>query len=481
MRMLTAEELRILDINSAWLGVPTEELMENAGRAVAEEVAERVEVEGKRVLVLCGTGNNGGDGLVAARYLAQMGASVMAMLLGEPRSSASKQKLSELRRLGIRIKQLKKQRLSADIIVDALLGTGIKGAVREPYRSVIEEVNKSAALKVSVDLPSGLNEVGEGYCVAADLVVTFHAPKPGLERFPTIVVDIGIPEKASRYVGPGDVVVNLPERRKEAHKGDHGRVLIIGGSMEYHGAPLLSALGALNAGVDLVYLAVPEVNFEVSRSFSPELIVRAYPGEYLSIEAVATIEDLLERATCVLLGPGLGVRKETARAVLEILRRCSKPCVVDADALKALKGELPIKGAELVLTPHAGEFNVLTGEHLPQKLEERSEVVRRWSRQLESVILLKGSVDIVASPEGRVKFNETGNPGMTVGGTGDVLSGLTAGLIAQGMGVYQAACCSAFINGYAGDMLLEEKGYAFTASNLAAQVPHAVKRIFDFL
>jgi NAD(P)H-hydrate epimerase len=481
MKVLTAKELKILDINSAWLGVPAEELMENAGRAVAEELAKRVEVKDKRVLVLCGTGNNGGDGLVTARYLAQKGAKVVVMLLGEPKSREAKQKLAMVKKLGVRVKRLKKQSFDAEIIVDALLGTGIKGEVREPYRSVIEEVNKSDAFKVSVDMPSGLNEAGEGYCVTPDLVVTFHALKPGLERFNTVVRDIGIPDKAATHVGAGDVVVNLPERRREAHKGDYGRVLIIGGGSEYHGAPLLSALAALNAGADLVYLAVPELNFEVSRSFMPDFIIKPYRGEYFSMEAIPVIEELLARATCVLLGPGLGVKEETVKAVVEVLKRCSKPCVVDADALKALRDELPIQGSELVLTPHAGEFYTLTGERLPSQLEEKVEVMRRWSRQLESVILLKGSVDIISSPRGKVKLNETGNPGMTVGGTGDVLSGLVAGLIAQGLSAYDAACCAAFINGYAGDMLLEEKGYAFTASDLAAQIPYAIKDILDFI
>jgi NAD(P)H-hydrate epimerase len=479
MKVLTAKELKALDINSTWFGVPVEELMENAGRAVAEELAERVELVGKRVLVLCGSGNNGGDGFVAARYLAERGARVSVMLAREPRSSAAKRNLAKLRKLGVKVKRLRKQRFDADIIVDALLGTGIKGEVREPYRSIIEEINRSSAFKVSVDVPSGLNEAGEGNCVAADLVVTFHAPKPGLERFPTIVVDIGIPPKASRYVGAGDVVVNLPERRRETHKGDYGRVLIIGGSLEYHGAPLLSALAALNSGVDIVYLAVPEVNFEATRGFSPEFIVRKYGGEYFSTEALSEIEAILAGVDCVLIGPGLGVREETARGVVELLKRCSKPCVVDADALKALWDKLPIKGSELVLTPHAGEFYALTGERLPQELEERVEVVRKWSTQLKSVILLKGSVDIISSSEGEVKLNETGNPGMTVGGTGDVLAGLIASLIAQGMSAFPAACSAAFINGYTGDMLLEEKGYAFTAGEVAATIPYAIKDIFE--
>lgn len=478
--MLTAEELRVLDINSAWLGVGVEELMENAGRAVAEELRERIEVAGKRVLVLCGSGNNGGDGLVAARYLAEMGARVRVALVREPKSSAAKLNLARVRKLGVKVRQISAEMsFEADVIVDALLGTGIKGEVREPYRSIISKVNRSDAFKVSVDVPSGLSDEGAGYCVEPDLVVTFHAPKPGLERFPTIVVDIGIPEKASRYVGAGDVVVRMPERRAEAHKGEHGRVLVIGGSIEYHGAPLLSALAALKAGADLVYVVVPETNFEVTRSFSPEFIVRRYAGERLTLKALGEIEAVLERADSVLVGPGLGMEDETALAVVELLRRCSKPCVVDADAIKVLHGKLPIGRAELVLTPHSGEFYALTGERLSMDIEERARVVGEWSRRLGAVILLKGRVDVVSSPSGTVRLNETGNPGMTVGGTGDVLAGVLASLVAQGMDAFNAACCAAFINGYAGDMLLQEKGYAFTALELAEKIPYAIRDVFE--
>ncbi|NOZ57974.1 MAG: NAD(P)H-hydrate dehydratase [Euryarchaeota archaeon] len=471
------EEFRVLDINSTWLGVGVEELMENAGRAVAEVLGERTDLEGRRVLVLCGTGNNGGDGLVAARYLLEAGARVSVVLLGEPKSDAARGNLAKLRRLGVKVRR-SFERLDAEIVVDALLGTGVRGEVREPYRRAIEAINGSRAFKVSVDVPSGLNERGEGYCVAADLVVTFHAPKPGLERFPTVVVDIGIPQEASRCVGPGDVVVRLPKRRREAHKGEHGRVLVVGGSAEYHGAPLLSARAALRSGVDLVYLAVPEVNFEVTRGFSPEFIVRKYPGERFSARAIPEVEPLLEKVDSVVLGPGLGVVEETLEAVVEFLNLCQKPCVVDADAIKALRDRLPLKGARLVLTPHAGEFYALTGERLPQEPEARAEAAAEWASELGAVLLVKGSVDVIASPDGEVRLNRTGNPAMTAGGTGDVLSGIVAGLIARGMRRFDAACCAAFINGYAGDLLTEERR-SLTALELADAIPHAIKDIFE--
>ena len=476
--MLTAEELRVLDINSTWHGVGVEELMENAGKAVADVLCERIPVDGKRVLVLCGPGNNGGDGLVAARYLAESGAEVSVLLVDEPKSSAAKLNLKRLRRKGVKVRR-RTWSLNAEIIVDALLGTGIRGEVREPYRSLIEKVNRSSAFKVSVDVPSGLSDAGTGYCVDADLVVSLHAPKPGLERFSTIVVDIGIPEKASLYVGPGDVVVRLPRRHREAHKGDFGRVLVVGGSESYHGAPVLSALAALRSGADLVYLLVPEANFDVTRAFSPDLIVRKYPGGHLSPEALPEARELLEKTDCMLIGPGLGLEEDTVLAVAELLRCSPVPCVVDADALKALCGKLPVGGVELVLTPHAGEFQLLAGESPGRTLEDRAEAAKRWSRHLGGVLLLKGSVDVIASPEGEARFNETGNPGMTAGGTGDVLAGVVAGFVAQGIEPFHAACCAAFVNGYAGDMLLEEKGYFFTALELAETIPLAIKDIFE--
>jgi NAD(P)H-hydrate epimerase len=343
----------------------------------------------------------------------------------------------------------------------------------------VERINESEAFKISVDLPSGLSsETGRGSCVDADLVVTFHRPKKGLERYNYVVADIGIPEKAESHVGPGEVAVNLGKRKHEAKKGDYGRVLILGGSLEYYGAPLLAAIAAQNSGVDLVFLAVPEVNYEVTRSYYPDFIVRKYPGTTLNSEGVALALELAEKCDSLVVGPGLGTDSETKRAVLDILKEIRIPAVVDADALKAIAGERIECNA--VLTPHRAEFKLLTGEELPSELEDRANAVREWASKLGAVMLLKAPIDVIASPEGKVKYNSTGNPGMTVGGTGDVLAGLVGGFLAQGLSSFDAACCAAFVNGCAGDGLYEEKGYAFSASDLAMEIPYTIKKLIDF-
>lgn len=487
MEYTTHREMQILDANAAYFGVPRETLMENAGKGCVEEVKKRFALKGKKIAIFCGTGNNGGDGFVAARYLAKEGARVRVLLTGEPKSDESKKNF-ELIKKNKKIKLIEiesKEKIAAlklneDIILDALLGTGVKGELQEPIKSIVEKINQSKAFKLSVDVPSGLTEAGANFCVAADLVVTFHKAKKGLEKFETVVVPIGIPPEAEVYVGAGDVIFNLWQRSASSHKGDNGRVLVVGGSAFYYGASLLSAKAALKSGADLVYLAVPEINYVVSRNFSPDFIIRKYSGDFLNPEAVAGILELTRRCDALVIGPGLGERSETKQAVFEILASAAIPAVIDADAIKFVASDKSIlKKINAVLTPHAGEFKVLTGETLPENAEEKKVVVAKYAQQLGATILLKSSIDVIASPTGRAKLNTTGNAGMTVGGTGDVLAGLTASLLAQRLDTFTAACCAAFVNGAAGDELYEVYGYGFTASDLAEQIPRTIKRILD--
>lgn len=470
MKYITYKEMCILDINSEYFGVPRAKLMENAGKRIFEALKERFKLRNKKIGVFCGTGNNGGDGFVAAMYLAGGGAKVDAILLG----SETEIKTPEARKKFELIKnKVKAHKNNYDIIIDAILGTGIEGEPREPIASAVERINKSKAFKVSVDVPTGL---GSRHCVDADLVVTFHAMKRGLEKFNTIVADIGIPREAESFVGPGDLAVNL-KRDRESRKGDNGRVLVVGGSDLYYGAPVLSAFGALNSGADLVYVAAPERNYEVTRSFSPDFIVREYPGNFLNQSSVEVVLEAAGSCDSMVIGPGLGAREETRKAVLQILEKIKIPVVIDADALKAV-AEKKLKKISAVLTPHAGEFKILSGEEI-SNLEEKKEAVLRHAKKLNTTILLKSPVDIIASPGGEAKLNATGNAGMTVGGTGDVLAGVVAGFIAQKLEPFTAACCAAFVNGAAGDELYKLRGYCFTASDLAEEIPYAIKRILE--
>lgn len=478
MSYISHQEVKVLDVNSIWHGTEVEELMENAGRAVAEEVSKRVK-EGE-LLVVCGTGNNGGDGLVAARYLAKAGYKVRVFLLGkEMKSRASRKNLERLRISGILVEASPEpERLEVweEVVVDALLGTGIEGELREPYRTAVEKIKNSKAYKVAVDLPSGMDNRGEGFFAKPDFVVTFVAPKIGLESFNTVVRDIGIPERAKSHAGPGEVAVSLKKRDKDAHKGDFGRVLVVGGSEDFHGAPLLSAMGSYASGCDLVYLIVPEDILTPARCFAPEFIVIGYSAKNLKAESIKEAENFIHKADTAVIGPGLGERDETLRAVVKFLEEWEKPVVVDADALKAvaLAGRV-LEGKRAIVTPHAGELRMLAGK----EFEDRELAAREVAESLSSIVLLKGSTDVIASPDGRVKLNDTGNSGMTAGGTGDVLAGIAAGFLAQDAEPFYAACASAFINGYAGDCLARKKGYLFSSSELAKEVPLAIKEVFS--
>lgn len=476
MRTITHREMRIADINAAYLGVSLQSLMEKAGEEIFKVINERTSVKGKAFGVFCGPGNNGGDGFVLARHLKGAGADVEVVFpwrRTDIKTPEARENYDSLAEEGIRVS--KRPERSYDVVVDAVLGTGIMGELRNPALMLADSINAAKAYKISVDVPTGM---GTERGVKPDWVVAVHRPKTGVEKYEHVVVDIGIPLEAETYVGPGDVVVNLGRREGDSKKGDNGRVLVVGGSLDYYGAPVLSAFGALNSGADLVFLAVPEVNFDVTRCYSPDLIVRKYRGDFFNPSAVESVLDLASTCDSLVIGPGLGTNQGVKEAVVEVLGKIKIPAVVDADALKALAGE-KIRG-DVVLTPHPGEFKVLTGVKLSSGLDARIEAVEKWSRKVGAVILLKSPTDIISSPGGNTKLNMTGNPGMTSGGTGDVLAGLVGGFIAQGLRTFDAACCAAFVNGYAGDDLYPEKGYSFTAMDLALQIPYSMKDIMDF-
>ncbi len=497
------ESMGIVDLNSSYMGLPTSILMENAGRNVAEEISKRVDVKGRKVVVFCGTGNNGGDGFVAARHLAVKGARVKVILIGEPgkiRTEEAKMNWEVVSKMFLTVERgivrdssdlsmLSSLKGEADILVDAMLGTGLKGPVREPFLSAIKFFNECKGFKVAVDTPSGLNpDTGEvhGESVKADLTVTMHVLKEGFKGASeytgeVVVAELGCPLEANVYTGPGDVVYTVKSRDKWSHKGDNGRVLVVGGGDGYSGAPALAALAALRVGVDLAVVYAPEHVSTAIRSYSPNLIVRNYNGGNLNMEAVEEIVEALNGFDSIVIGPGLGLKTETISSTVELVSRVvkrGKPLLVNADGLKALKGELEVvKGSCTVLTPHGGEYRFLFKETLPgfEKIDERIERVRLKAKEYNLTFLLKGHVDIITDGE-RVKLNFTGNPGMTVGGTGDVLSGVTAAFLAWTRDPFRASVAGAFINGEAGDLAVEEKGYHITATDLIEKIPFAMKR-----
>ena len=491
--IISSSEMRALEANAEYYGISLLQLMENAGRNIAQEIISRFPKE-KKIAVFCGLGGNGGDGFVAARHLLAAGYSVIVILVGRSRDINHEAALKNwliLQSLQDKIMLIEVTdssaipKVTADVVIDALLGTGTKGQLKPPISQVVEYINSLNAFKLAVDVPTGIDsDTGEvlGTAVKADLTVTFHKAKMGLNKAKKyvgelVVKDIGLPMEIEQYAGPGDVYLATKPRSPTAHKGDFGRLLVIGGSEVYSGAPTLVSLGAMRTGVDIVYLAAPEKTAYAISSMSPDLITIKLEGNNLKPSNMETLKPYLSMVDAVAMGPGLGLNPETAEFVkfcIEEVEKAGKPLLLDADGLKAFaKFKRPLK-VPLVLTPHAGEYAILTGETLPENQEERVLAVQKTAKKLNAVVLVKGKVDIICDAE-RVKLNFTGNPGMTVGGTGDVLSGIVGGLMAQHVDPFEAAVAGAFVNGAAGDFVASEIGFHMVATDIIDWIP----QVFD--
>jgi len=472
--MIGSDRMAAVDRNAEALGVPRKQLMESSGNAVAREV-RAVADPGASVAVVAGRGNNGGDAFVAARFLDDYEPTVH--LLGRPASigsTISRENWDALRAGEYDTRVVEDSRTldlgDPDVVVDALLGTGVSGAPREPEASAVDAVNATDATVVAVDVPSGMDaDTGEtpGVAVDADRVVTFHDLKPGLaDRDDVTVADIGIPAAAELFVGPGDLL-GL-DRDPRGHKGDFGRVLVVGGG-PYAGAPALSAQAALRAGADLAFLAVPDEVADRVQGYSENLIVDGLVGTRLVPEHVP---DLLERASdvdVVVLGPGLGDADSTLDAVREFLAEFDGRAVVDADALQVVPDV--DTDATLVCTPHQGELQTMGGPSA-EDWRERADAVEAFAAELGHTLLVKGAHDVVSDGE-TTRVNRTGNPGMTVGGTGDVLAGATAAMLST-LDPVPAASVGAYANGKAGDLVVKDHGYGLLATDLVDALPDAL-------
>ncbi|WP_440945420.1 NAD(P)H-hydrate dehydratase [Methanosarcina sp. T3] len=495
MKYISSLRMKAIDTNCSYLGLSPLQLMENAGAAVAQSVKE--ELASGKVLFVAGRGNNGGDAFVAARHLAGIpGYSVRVALLGKDRDIGTKEafhnysllKFSRVQTLEIRDSgQLAASGWfsEADLLIDAIFGTGVKGSIREPESTAIDLINsegKAGKTVISVDIPSGLDPDGGSFekAVYADLTVTFHRMKAGLlneqakEYTGMIkVAEIGVCADAEHYAGPGDLQM-LQKRKPEAHKGNAGRILIIGGG-PYSGAPALAALAALRTGADLVTVAAPESVAGIVASYSPDLIVRKLFSSVLCPEDLSILPDLINSNDVVVMGMGLGRATETLETVRKLLPFCRK-AVLDADALSALSGTLfeTLAGnCEIIVTPHSGEFARLRDMETPDSLEAREKAVREFAEEKGVVALLKGKVDIISDGK-QTLLNRTGNPGMTVGGTGDVLAGITGSLFSRNP-AFLAAACAAYINGAAGDLAFEKAGNSLLATDMIEMIPEIIK------
>lgn len=479
--MISATEMRVIDRNAQHFGVSILDLMENAGRAVAEAARRDFAATGKKVLVVCGTGNNGGDGFVAARLLADE-ARVTVLLARSPDQIATEEartNYSRLKNLRV-IEGLDRSEgamTDADVIVDALLGIGATGDLREPYATLIREMNATGKPILSVDVPSGL---GATPVVRPKVTVSMFDAKEGMtpENSGTIrIADIGIPAQVARTIGPGEFLL-FPRPKAESHKGQNGSLLIVAGG-PFTGAPALVAMGALGLGADLVHIATPALAAQVVAGYSPNFIVHPLVGHRLLREDVELIVELAAKADALAIGPGLGDSPGTLESVRAIIKAVDKPVVFDADAIRAVGQDTTVLSKRrAVATPHSREFVALTGKTLPDSLEEKARMVQEAAKMLGITILLKGHVDIV-SDGARTKLNYTGNPGMTVGGTGDVLCGAVGGLLCKGVEPYDAARLGAFANGYAGDLAFKVKSYGLTATDVADNLGRVLAEFVD--
>jgi len=496
------------------LGLPGAVLMESAGRAVVQAIRDCPDTSGcRRPVILCGKGNNGGDGFVVARYLLPFSRhNFPEVFLCGTLQELQGDALTMARvavKCGVRVIELDEEKLhllapalsEADLVVDALLGSGSSGAPRGLIARVIEMLGEYQAPVVAVDCPSGVDmDTGAvpGATVYSAVTVTFGFEKIGHRLYPgrshcgkIIVADIGFPELALAKVNcqvfvseSSDISHRLPLREKDSHKGDYGRLLVLGGSTGLTGAPVMACETALACGAGLVTAGVPASLNPIFEMKLTEAMSRPFFDNgtgYLQPESLPEIEEFLGNIDVLALGPGLGRDEGTVRLVLELASKVKIPAVIDADGLNALArdlSKLSLFSGPVVITPHPGEMSRLSGLTIPQIKASPVETARDFSARLGVVVLLKGAPSVVAEPGGRVILNPTGGPALAKGGSGDVLTGAIAALLAQGMGAFDAAFCGAYLHGRAGDMAAESLGeYSVLASDITAFLPPAIQEV----
>jgi NAD(P)H-hydrate epimerase len=524
VKILSAAEMREVDrLTTARYGIPSVTLMENAGVSVAEFIAQRwPKFAQRRIVVLCGKGNNGGDGLVAARHLLELGAKPEVYLFAAPEEMQGDAATNckrwrevsgglQLVRNSGDLQDVKPALEFADIVVDALLGTGTRGAAEGLYAEAIEAVNKRRgpvrSAVVAVDIPSGLTaDTGEamGACINATFAITFTAPKAGMilgtagdHTGQVLVRDIGSPPELIDEVGKSNVrwidwreVSNfaLP-RRADANKGNYGHALITAGSVGKSGAAVLASWAALRVGAGLVTLATPEPVLPIVAAHTPEIMNEPLPATDVGSISMRSFEyerfeKLLKGKRALAIGPGLSTHDETQQFVRSVVGSRTVPMILDADGLNAFAGrarELRKGSGALALTPHPGEMARLFGCGIPDVQAQRVEVARKSAADWGAVVILKGQQTVVAAPDGQVFVNSTGNPGMGTGGTGDVLTGMLAGLTAQ-FGVtpwVRVLAFGVYLHGLAGDIAYAQMGEApLMASDLIHAIPRAYQQFY---
>jgi hydroxyethylthiazole kinase-like uncharacterized protein yjeF len=511
MKVSTAGEMKSIDRRAIQgMGIPGLDLMERAGRAVARVTQEILgNVTGRTVRVLCGRGNNGGDGFVAARLLKERGADARVVLLAESDKLTGDAAVNHRRALDVgvpiqtvldaaELRAVSDGISSAEVVIDGILGTGISGEVRGLFRDAIEAINRNATSVVAVDAPSGLDgDTGRilGICVQATATVTFGLPKRGHFLMPgracvgrLAVADIGIPDVAVEEEGIQVETFNrelapslLPERADDAHKWTCGHTVLVAGSTGMTGAAALASEAALRVGTGLTTLCCPMSLNPILEVKLTETMTKPMPetdeGSF-SGYAERAILDMVKSASAVVLGPGISQVPETSSLVRSLVPKIEKPMVIDADGLNAYAGGKEFKhapGVLPILTPHLGELSRIVAAEKEDVAGNRVEAVRRYAKELDVVLLLKGFPTLVANPKGEVSINLSGSNALATAGSGDVLTGAIGGLLAQGLDSYDAARLGACLHGVAGDLASDELGFrSVIAGDVLDFLPQAI-------
>jgi hydroxyethylthiazole kinase-like uncharacterized protein yjeF len=509
MKIVTANEMREIDrATSQRFGVASLTLMEKAGTAVAEFVVSRYP-SADRIGVICGKGNNGGDGFVVARKLKAAGREVRVVLLAEPaelRGDAAEMfaKLPVAPVIVRSVEDLKREQARAvfesEVLLDAILGTGFKPPVSGLYAEAIRLLNASSSPVVAVDIPSGADAdvMGEqtGAVARADAVVTFTAPRPAhifgrMTDGLTLIAPIGSPDEAVvsslqlNLITAREIAPLIGPRPLAANKGNFGHVLVIGGSVGKAGSVAMAGMAALRTGAGLSTVATPKSVLATVAGFHPEVMTEPLDetdAGTISTRASERMDTLIKGMTVLAVGPGISRNPETSEFVSNLVVKTKTPLVLDADGLNAFEGradELNGKARTLVITPHPGEMARLTGATVAAVQRDRINVARTFAREHELIVVLKGHRTLIAQPDGTVWVNTTGNPGMATGGTGDILTGMVAGLIAQNPGrIPEAVIAAVHLHGLAGDVGRESMGeHSLVATDLVKALPEAFRRV----
>jgi NAD(P)H-hydrate epimerase len=507
--VFTAAEMRAVDARAIEGGIPGIRLMEDAGAGAADLIARAfAPIRAKRVAIVCGKGNNGGDGFVVARRLRARGARLHAFLLGRAAEVKGDAAIALGRWRGAvdevttpaGLEALSRAVAGAHVVVDGLLGTGLAGAAHGLVAGAIQAINAAGRPVVSLDIPSGLgSDSGAvlGATVAATLTATFAGYKRGLLVHPgaalagrVSVIDIGVPADelargiATFLLDEGDVRPHFPPRPRDAHKGRYGHLLVVAGSLGKTGAAALAGRAALRSGVGLCTIATPASQQPVVAGLGLEFMTEALPetaGHSIAMAARERVLELVSRTDAVALGPGISLDPDTQELIRALVLEVDRPMVVDADALSALAGHLDVldrAAGPRLLTPHPGEMARMLGAAVPGVQADRIETARAFAAGHRAHVALKGAGTVVAEPGGRAFINPTGNPGMASGGSGDVLTGMAGAFLARGIEPLPALLSACFLHGLAGDLAAAERGEeALIAGDIVEAIGAAMARL----